>query len=32
VLGGLTVALGLWVLTASVLGDATLAPPHGFGF
>ena len=30
-LGALTVALGLWVVAASVLGDATLAPPHGLG-
>ena len=30
-LGTLTVALGVWLLVASVLGDATLAPPHGLG-
>jgi len=31
VLGGATVALTVWMLVAALAGDATLAPPRGFG-
>src|SRR3954447_20741145 len=30
--GALTFALTVWMLVAGLTGDATLAPPHGFGF
>jgi hypothetical protein len=29
---GLTLALTVWMLVAAIAGDATLAPPRGFGF